>query len=127
MEYIWQDKKRTLFGLPLSFTKYSLTNERLFVETGFLNKTEDEVRLYRVMDLSLHISFWQRMFGVGTIDCESADKTLGNFQLVSIKNPRDVKETLSELVEKQRDAKRVTSREYMNDNDSDIDDDDQEF
>ena len=40
---VWQDRKRTLFGLPWSFTKYSLTEEKLLVETGFLNKKEEEI------------------------------------------------------------------------------------
>ncbi|HCJ08512.1 MAG: PH domain-containing protein [Lachnospiraceae bacterium] len=125
MEYLWNDRKRTLFGLPLSFTKYMLTEDRLFIEEGFLNKKEDEVRLYRIMDLSLKRSFGQRIFGVGTIHCCSADKSMGDFDIVSVKHPREVKEQLSELVEAQRDAKRVTNREYMNDNDhDDFDDDD---
>lgn len=123
MEYVWSDRKRTIFGLPLSFTKYQLTEERLFVEKGFLNKTEDEVRLYRIMDISLQRSFWQRIFGVGTIHCCSADKTLGDFDITSIKHPREVKEQLSELVEKQRDAKRVVNREYMTDEGHGDDDD----
>lgn len=125
MEYLWNDRKRTLFGLPLSFTKYMLTEDRLFIEEGFLNKKEDEIRLYRVMDLSLKRSFGQRIFGVGTIHCCSADKSMGDFDIVSVKHPREVKEQLSELVEAQRDAKRVTNREYMNDDDhDDFDDDD---
>lgn len=125
MEYLWNDRKRTLFGLPLSFTKYALSEERFFMEKGFFSKTEDEVRLYRIMDLSLTRSFWQRIFGVGTIHCCSADKTLGNFDIISIKNPKDVKEQMSQLIEKQRDAKRVTNREYMSDMDEDdIDTDD---
>ena len=41
-EFVWQDRKRTLFGLPLSFTVYRLTEEKLFIETGFLNKKEEE-------------------------------------------------------------------------------------
>ncbi len=124
MEYLWKDRKRTIFGLPLSFTKYMVTEERLFIEQGFLNKKEDEVRLYRITDLSLNRSFGQRIFGVGTIHCCSADKTLGDFDIVSVKHPRDVKEQLSELVEAQRDAKRVTSREYMMDHDDEHDMDD---
>lgn len=122
MDYIWSDKKRTLFGLPLSFTKYSLTEERLFIESGFFNKKEDEVRLYRITDVSLTRSFFQRMFGVGTIHCCSADKTLGDFDIVSIKTPKDVKEEISQLIEKQRDAKRVTSREFLDDDAPDHDD-----
>lgn len=122
MEYVWNDRKRTLFGLPLSFTKYMLSEERLFIEQGFLNKKEDEVRLYRIMDVSLTRSFWQRIFGVGTIHCCSADKSLGDFDILSVKNPKDVKEQLSQLVESQRDAKRVTNREYMDDDhDNDLD------
>lgn len=122
MDYVWSDRKRTLFGLPLSFTKYMLSEERLFIEQGFLNKKEDEVRLYRIMDVSLSRSFWQRLFGVGTIHCCSADKSMGDFDIVSVKNPKDVKEQLSQLIEVQRDAKRVTNREYMDDeHDYDLD------
>lgn len=115
MDYLWNDKKRTLFGLPLSFTKYMMTEDRLFIEQGFLNKKEDEVRLYRIMDVSLTRSFGQRIFGVGTIHCCSADKTMKDFDIISVKNPKDVKEQLSQLIEAQRDAKRVTNREYMQD------------
>ena len=127
MDYLWSDRKRTLFGLPLSFTKSSMTEERLFIEQGFLNKKEDEVRLYRIMDVSLSRSFGQRMFGVGTIHCCSADKSMKDFDILSIKHPKEIKEQLSELVEKQRDAKRVTNREFMTDHhdmDDDYDDDD---
>lgn len=119
MEYLWSDRKRTLFGLPLSFTKYMMTEDRLFIEQGFLSKKEDEVRLYRIMDVSLTRSFLQRIFGVGTVHCCSADKTMKDFDIVSIKNPKDVKEQLSQLVEAQRDAKRVTNREYMTDDHDD--------
>lgn len=113
MSILWSDRKRTLFGLPLSFTKYSLTEERLIIETGFLNKREDEVRLYRITDVSLRRSFGQRLFGVGTIHCCSGDKTLGDFDVLNVKKSRDVKELLSDSVEQQRDAKRVTSREFI--------------
>ncbi len=126
MDYLWSDKKRTFLGLPLSFTRYSLTDERLFIEQGFLNKKEDEVRLYRIMDVSLSRSFGQRLFGLGTIHCCSADKSMKDFDILSIKHPKEVKEQLSELVEKQRDSKRVTNREFMTDHhdmDDDYDDD----
>ncbi len=116
MEYLWKDRKRIL-GMPISFTKYSLTEERLFIETGFLSKKEDEVRLYRITDVSLNRSFGQRIFRVGTIHCCSGDKSLGDFDILKVKKPRDVKEMISELVEKQRDAKRVTSREFIGHND----------
>ena len=121
MELLWSDRKRTLFGLPLSFTKYSLDEERLYIETGFLSTTSDEVRLYRIMDLSLKKSLGQRIFGVGDIEVHSSDKTLKDFVIKSVKEPRRVKELLSEHVEIQRDKKRVYGREMMTDQD-DIED-----
>lgn len=116
--YVWTDRKRTVFGLPLSFTVYKLTEEKLLVESGFLSKNEEEVRLYRIMDLTLRRPLFQRMFGVGTIHCCSADKSTPEFDIVKIKNAEDVKNMLSDMVEKQREAKRVAGREFM-DGDSD--------
>ena len=113
MEYLWSDRKRTLFGLPLSFTKYMLSEERLFIEQGFLNKRNDEIRLYRIMDITLTRSLGQRIFGVGTIHCCSSDKSSGDFDIVSVKNAKDVMERLSQQIEQQRNLKRVAGREYM--------------
>lgn len=117
--YLWKDRKRIFFGLPWSFTRYALSEDRLFVSKGFFKIAEDEVRLYRVMDISLSLSLWQRMFNLGTITVVSADKTMGKFELKNIKNPRQVKELLSGKVEKERTSKRVSSREYMMENDGD--------
>lgn len=124
-EVEWKDRKRTFFGLPWSFTKYSLTKDRLFIEKGILNVREDEVRLYRITDLAVTRSFGQRIFGLGTISCCSADKTLGDFQIINIKDATRVKEIMSQLIESERMAKRVISKEDFahNDND-DIDDSD---
>ena len=122
-DIIWKDRKRTLFGLPLSFTKYYLTEERLFVETGFFTTVEDEVRLYRIMDVKLTRTLGQKIFGVGTIQISSADKSMQDFEIKSVKKPKEVKETLSELVEKNRMEKRVVNREMMfehDDTDGDI-------
>ncbi len=122
MEELWHDRKRPVFGLPLSFTKYRLTEDRLFIETGFLNKREDEVRLYRIMDVTLTRSFFQRIFGVGTISCCSADKTMKDFSIVSVKKSKIVKEMLSEQVEKEREAKRVSNREFLDHDDDGMED-----
>ena len=119
---VWKDRKRTLFGLPWSFTKYSLSDDRLFISTGFLSTKEDEVRLYRIMDISLKRTLGQRIFGLGTIKCCSADKTLGDFEIKDIKKSKDVKELLSEMVENERNRKKVTSREFIDHEDSEFDD-----
>ena len=118
--YVWKDRKRTLFGLPLSFTVYKLTEEKLYIETGVFAKNEEEIRLYRVLDLTLKRSLGQRIFGLGTIHFCTADKSTPEFNIKSIKNSRDIKNMISDMVEAQREAKRVSSREFMDD-DSDHD------
>ena len=120
---IWKDRKRTFLGLPWSFTKYKLTEDRLFIETGFFNSIENEVRLYRILDLQLTRSLGQKIFGLGTIKVKSADKTLADFEIKNIKNSKEVKEQLSQLVEDMRDKKRVVNREMMINSDSDDEDD----
>lgn len=117
-EYVWKDRKRTIFGLPLSFTVYKLTNEKLLIETGVFSKKEEEIRLYRIMDLTLNRPFGQRLFGVGTIHCCTADKSTPEFDILKIKRPSEIKEMLSDMVEAERDKKRVSAREFMSDEDS---------
>lgn len=110
---IWRDRKRTIFGLPWSFTKYSMTEEKLFVKTGVFSTKEEEVRLYRILDVTLKRSLGERIFGLGTIHCCAADKSTPEFDIRRIKNSEEVKTRLSDLIEKQRELKRVSSREFM--------------
>ena len=127
-ELLFKQRKRNWCGLPWSFTIYSFDAERVFIESGVFSKKEDEVRLYRILDLSLERSFLQRIFKMGTIKVDSSDKTMKCFELKNIKNPKEVKEQLSELVEEERQRKRISGREYMVDHDhdgyDDYDDDD---
>lgn len=122
-EIVWFDRKRIVFGLPWTFTKYSLTKEKLLVETGIFNKSEEEIRLYRIMDMTLKRSFWQRIFGLGTIHCCTADKSSPEMDIKWIKDAANVKELLSDMVEAERMEKRVSSREFFSDSDGDLDDD----
>lgn len=110
---VWSDRKRTLFGLPWSFTHYILTDEKLLIVKGFIKQTEEEIRLYRILDMSLTRSVMERIDGVGTIHCCSSDKTASEFDIKRIKDSRKVKEMLSDLVEKQRISRGVTVREDM--------------
>ena len=112
---VWQDRKRIIFGLPWTFTKYVLTKEKLLIQTGILNTKEEEVRLYRIMDVTLRRSLGQRLFGLGTIHCCSADKSTPEFDIKWIPDSAAVKEKLSDLVEAERMAKRVSGREFMTD------------
>ena len=129
IQYLWKDRKRFL-GMPLSFTRYSLSEDRLFCEKGFLNIKQDEVLLYRVRDLRLTISLGQRIFGVGTICVVSSDKSVPHLDLVNVKHPREVKELIHKNVEEAKDKRRMRTMEVMggsgeldvHDPDGDLDD-----
>ena len=110
--YLWKDRKR-YFGLPLSFTRYRLSEDRLFCEKGFLNIKEDEVLLYRVRDLELNLKITQRIFGVGTICIHSSDQSIPHLDLKNVKNPREVKELIHRSVEAAKDKRRMRTMEVM--------------
>lgn len=119
MDILWQDRKRPFLGLPLSFTKYVLTEKSLLVKTGVFTTVEDEVRLYRIVDVTLRRSLGQRILGTGTIICHSSDETMKNFRIEHIRHPRRTKELLTELVETQRRENRVFNRENISAHETD--------
>jgi len=110
---VWQDKKRPIFGLPLSFTKYILTEEKLIINIGLISKTEEEIRLYRMTDFSVNQSLFQRIFGVGNIKVSSSDEMQGNFTIYEIKKPYEVKDKLSDMVEKERQKNGIVTNEFL--------------
>ena len=118
---IWKDRKRTIFGLPLSFTVYTLTGEKLLIDTGFLNKRQEEIMLFRITDVTLIRRLSQIIFGVGTIHCCSADKTTPEFDITNIKDAKYVKEILSTEVFRERKENKVSSREILFDDENDND------
>ena len=118
IQYIWKDRKRIL-GMPITFTRYRLSEDRLFCEKGFLNIRQDEVLLYRVRDLQLNMSLGQRIFGVGTICVVSSDKSVPHLDLISIKNPREIKELIHKHVEAAKESRRMRTMEIMGSEDTD--------
>ena len=118
--YTWKDRKRIL-GMPITFTRYSLSEDRIFCEKGFLNIKQDEVLLYRVRDLHLNMSLGQRIFGVGTICVVSSDKSIPHLDLVNVKDPRNVKELIHRSVEEAKDKRRMRTMEVMGGADHSVD------
>ena len=129
MEYIWKDRKRWL-GMPLSFTRYRLSEDRLFLSVGFFSIRDEEVLLYRIRDINTTRTLWQRLFGVGTVTVVSSDKSMPTLVLKNIKDPLAFKELLHTQVEEMKIRRRVHLGEVMTSNiseedfnaDSDLDD-----
>ena len=112
INYLWKDRKR-YFGLPLSFTRYRLSQDRIFVEKGFFNIHVEEVLLYRVRDLELQLPLTQRIFGVGTVCVHSTDKTAPDLLIQCVKQPREVKELIFRQVEQEKDQRRMRTMEMV--------------
>ena len=112
IEYLWKDRKR-YFGMPISFTRYALSADRLFLSVGFLSIRDDEVLLYRVRDIDTRRSLWQRLFGVGTVTVMSSDKSMPNLVLKNVKDPVSVKEMIHQQVEQVKIERRVRFGEIM--------------
>lgn len=109
---LWHDRRRYL-GLPLSFTRYSFDSNKFYLKKGLFNTTSDEVLLYRVLDIRLTRTLWQKIFGVGTIVLKTADQTTPVLDIKSVKDSERVKTALSNIVENERNEKRVLGKEMF--------------
>lgn len=129
-EVIWTGKK-CILGMPISFTRYILTETTLYTKIGFFNIHEDEIELYKIIDKTMSFTLGQRMVGVGTIRISAKDKDTPDKCILSVKKPREVKKLLDEAVKEQRDRYMVRGRDmvgaHIGDNsdfaDADISDD----
>lgn len=110
---ITERKRWTFFGLPFTFTTYTLTGKKLTVRQGLLTTHEDDILLYRVMDTSLTCTLIQKIFKLGTLKVISSDKTLPNLEIKNIRNFKAFKDLLEESVEKERLRMRFRTGEMI--------------
>ena len=106
---VWTDKKR-YFGLPISFTRYSVVEKpgvwvKLFCDSGLLSTIHEEVMIYRIFDISLSQTLFDKLFGVGTLHLYCKDESMEYFDIIKVKNPFKVRDLLSEIIEQQRQEK----------------------
>ena len=88
---IVERKRWVLFGLPWTFTVYSINKDVLTVNTGFLSKQENDCYMYKIQDVQLKSTFMQRMSGLGDVICYTGDTTDRELILKNIKHSKDVK------------------------------------
>jgi len=111
-DILWKDRKR-YFGMPISFTRYEVTKDRLIKHQGFFKTVTDELLIYRIMDIQLVRTLGQKMFGVGTVILMSTDKSCPSLPLKNIKHSDKVRRFLSKLIEEQRKEKGVSKSEFL--------------
>lgn len=104
----FKERKRwTFFGLPFTFTVYTVTEDLITIDTGFLNKEENDCYMYKVQDVKLNTSLGERIFKLGTITCYTGDTTNPELKIMHIKNAKAVKNFILEQSEIARKKRRT--------------------
>ena len=117
------EKKRWLFlGLPFTFTKYTVTEEQITINSGLFTRIENDCYMYKIQDTVLSVSLFQRILGIATVVCKTSDVTHGQLVLKNIKNAKAIKDFIVECSEEQRMKRRTINTLNIDaDVDGDID------
>lgn len=122
---MFTERKRLLFfGLPWTFTKYTITPNLLTVDSGLLNTTEDDCYMYKVQDVKLNASLMEKIFGLATITCYTGDVTNPELKLVHIRHAKEIKTYLLKASEAARLKRRTLSTMDIGAHGGDVDLDD---
>lgn len=122
-EILWEDRKHWLW-FPFSFTKYSLTEDRLYSQRGFFSTHYDELLLYRVTDICLTRTLGQKLCGTGTVTLTCRGDSQRVVEIRNIKDSVAVKNRMSRMIEEIREARAVVGREFYEDGEEEIPHDD---
>lgn len=108
MEFV--ERKRWLFlGLPFTFTKYTIKEDMITIDTGLLKTVENDCYMYKVQDVQLTATLAEKLFRLGTVTCFTGDTTDPKLELVHIKNARAVKDFILEMSEAARLKRRTVN------------------
>ena len=119
----YKERKRWLFfGLPFTFTKYTVTEEKLVVNKGFFKLQEDTCYLYKIIDVKLERTLLERMCGLGTIICYTGDVSDKVISLTHIRNSKPINDFILEQSEEMRRKRRTLNTLSLTQGMSDIED-----
>ena len=92
-DLIMRERKRWgFFGIPWTFTKYNLRKKKLVIETGLFKSIENEILLYRIVDITYSRALFQKIFKLGTIVVHARDKTTPVLVIKNIRHSREFKD-----------------------------------
>ena len=113
----YKEKKRSMFlGLPWTFTTYTVTDEFISIDSGLLNKVENDCYMYKVIDLRLETTLMERILGIGTIHCFTGDVTDPDLKLQHIKNAKEIKDFILKQSEQERLKRKTLNMQHLDGN-----------
>ena len=95
-------KRWVFFALPFTFTKYTIKEDVLTIQTGILKIVENDCYMYKIQDVQHSATLGERIFGIGTITCFTGDTTHPKLELMHIKNSRAIKDFILQQSEEAR-------------------------
>ena len=108
MEFV--ERKRWLFfGLPFTFTKYTVKEDMITIDSGLLKSVENDCYMYKVQDVELTATLIEKLFGLGTVVCHTGDTTHPTLKLEHIKNARVIKDFILKESEEARLKRRTVN------------------
>ena len=123
-EVLYKERRRLLFfGLPWTFTKYTITPNMLTIDDGLLKAEENDCYMYKIQDVKLTTTLWERIFGLGTVICYTGDVTDKEIHLTHIKHAREIKNYLLKASEEARIRRRTVHMQDIGATLDDLDDD----
>ena len=80
--------------IRLRSTLYTVTNQRVLVESGVLTKSVQEIDMRLIDDTTFFQSFLHRLLGIGHVTVMSSDKTTPSYTMRGVRDPRGVRELI---------------------------------
>ena len=106
---IRKEKRLLFFGLPWTFTKYTITPSVLTIDEGLLKTTENDCYMYKIQDVRLTQTIGEKIFGLGSIECFSGDVTHPDLKLIHIKHAKEIKNYILDASEEARMRRRTVN------------------
>ncbi len=83
-------------------TTYSITNQRLTIETGLVSRELHQARLERVQNVTCTQSLLDRLWGIGTVDFDTAAESEFDFSFRGVGDPRRIVRTVDRALNERR-------------------------
>lgn len=91
------------YHLKQKFVRYTLTESKLEIDSGFISRNTRNVPIRRIQDVTISATPWQRLLGIGDLIIDNASEEGGKVVLKNIDSP---KRYADEMLEQMRRLER---------------------